>query len=345
MKLLKERDSDGFFTVSNAFTDTFLGLLSGDAVKLYLYVKRCYSDGNEFFIYDASQALRIGRDECESALEELVLAGIVIVDGDNVILTADSSLRDAGSKRADDEFRRKLKDKTWEDNFKEAVRSINNEFFAGRMNPKWYDFIKKCAGEYGFQPETIYILFASCKSIRDERGTGANFFSYVSRVAENWYADKIVTPDDVAEREKRTGAAREYVAFVKKKINFTRPFTQQEQAVIEEWQKKGVTADMLAVLLDDTNRVKAFTIGRINGQVEKWVELGFKDAADVRKYYETLLAERNAQKARTGNNGTAGNAGKTPAGSRTRTDTQKHFKGEREYDDSFFSQLENRDKK
>ena len=332
MILLKERDNDGFFTVSNAFTDAYLGTLSGDAVKLYLYIKRCYTDGNELFFSDAANALRITKDALKSAVDELSDAGIIIFDGDNLILKADSSLRDAAAKKADDDLRKKLTDKTYEDGFTEVVRSINNEFFAGKMSFRWYDLIKKCAGEYGFQPETIYILFASCKNIR-ERSSTASFYNYIAKVAENWYADRIVTPEDVAEREKKTVELREYVDFVMKKLSFRRPFTMQERAVVESWQKKGVTTDMLSVILDDTNSVSALTIAKIEVQVRHWVDAGLKNAEDVKKYYDALRAERAAQMR------SKDSAPKTSAA----PDTQKHFNGERKYNNDFYEWLENRD--
>ncbi len=334
MILLKERDNDGFFTVSNAFADAYLGMLSGDAVKLYIFIKRCYSDGKELFFSDAANALRLTKEALKAAVDELAGAGIIIFDGDNLILKSDSSLRDVAARKADDDLRKKLADKTYEDGFTEAVRSINNEFFAGCMTPKWYNLIRKCAGEYGFQPETIYILFASCKNVR-ESSSVTGFYNYIARVAENWYADRVVTPEDVAEREKRTAAARDYVGFVAKKLNFKRPFTMQEQAVIESWQNKGVTTDMLSVILDDTNRVSAFTIARIETQVKKWLEAGLKTADDVMKYYEALRAERAAQT----HTKETGKAQNTPS-----ADTQKHFSGERKYDNDFYEWLENRDR-
>ena len=335
MKLLKQRDNGGFFPVSYAFTDTIIGVLSGDAVKLYLYIKRCFAEGNEYYPSDASAVLRISGEACGSALEELELAGVAVVDGENIILTADSALRDAYAKRKEDLLTDKMRDTSYGREFKEVVTNINNEFFAGRMNARWYDFIRKCAGEYGFEPETIYILFASCKGIRT-KGAASNFYNYVAKVAENWYADKVVTPEDVAEREKRTGAVREYIGFVTKKLNFSRPFTEQETSVISSWLDKGITTDMLAVYLDNTNRVRAFTVAAIDRETAKWEANGFRTADEVKQYYEDLRAAEKAKKeAGTGSGGRGKNAASA--------DTQKHYSGERKYDEDFFAWLENRD--
>ncbi|MBQ7445608.1 MAG: DnaD domain protein [Clostridia bacterium] len=336
MKLLKERDNNGFFTVSNAFVDSFLGVLSGNAVKLFLYIKKCLNEGNEFYPSDACSSLRITGDECGSALEELELGGILVTDGDSLILKADSTLRDAAADRDNAGLKRKLSDNGWSNEFKEVVTSINDEFFAGRMSPKWYDLIKKCAGEYGFSPETIYILFVSCKNIREKTG-GTGFYNYVAKVAENWYAEKVVTPEDVDAREKRAVAAREYVGFVMKKLNFKRPFTAQEQSVIEGWLRSGVTEEMLTVLLDDTNRVKAFTISRIDSEVNKWLAGGLRTGDDVTKYYEALRAERTAER-RSGQK-------EAQSGADRKNDNRGHFKGERDYDEDFFKWLESRDAK
>ena len=336
MKIFKQRDNGGFFSVPYAFTDAFLGILSGDAVKLYLYIKRNFSEGNEFYTADASAALRITKDACESAVEELILAGIIVKDGDNLILTAESVLREAYGRSADEKFRKLVQDKDYGREFKEAVAGINNEFFAGRMNSRWYDLIRKFAAEYGFMPETIYLLFSSCKSVRDNN-PGSNFYNYVAKVGESWYGDKVVTPEDVAEREKRNHTLKEYVKFVNQKLNFKRPFTQQETAVVTGWEQKGITTEMLAVLLDDTNRVKAFTIGRIDGETAKWTEAGLKTAGDVVKYYEGL--KKAAGAAREGNGSNSG----APRKDQKTQGNVKRYGGERVYNEDFFSWLEGRD--
>ena len=333
MKLLKERDNDGSFTVANAFVDTFLGLLSGNAVKLYLYIKRCYAEGNEYYAADAAAALRMTGEEIGSAFEELTLAGVAVADGDSLILRADSSLKALRAGRADDKLRKMLTEGGQDGNLREVVRTINNEFFAGKMTRRWYDFVNKCAAEYGFEPETIYILFVSCKGIR-EKGAGSDFFNYVTRVAENWYAEKVVTPEDVAARENRVARAREYQNFVAKKINYRRPFTQQETAVINGWMDRGITGEMLSVLLNDTDRVKAFTVANIDKEVAKWIGEGLKTAEDVAKYYERVKAERTAERSGS-KSGNSGGASKGNAGG-------KHFGAERKYGDDFFQWLENR---
>ncbi len=340
MKLKKERDLNGNFAIGNPFAELYLGRLSGDAVKMYVYLRYLFANGLDFFQEEAAKTLRMDENACVEALRELKQAGAISAS-DGLVITADSDLRNALKDALERDFREKdaASGNALKDDYSEVVRTVNNEFFGGKMNATWFNFLEKCKIEYGFMPETIYLLFKLCK--KDDEPFSSRMLSYVSKVAENWHAERVVTPEDVDAREKRFREFGPYADFVARKIGFSRPWTEQERNVIAGWYKAGVSKEMLAVLLDDTGRVSAFTVRKIDGEVKKWTEAGLKNPEEVKNYYEAL--------AQAGKKG-GGQAPKGASGNKTGRETKKqagqegHFDNERNYSGSFFEMLEQRDK-
>ncbi len=348
MKLKKENDSNGSFMTGNSFAELYLGRLSGDAVKMYVYLRYLFSNGLDFFQEEAVKTLRMDENACLEALRELKQSGAISADN-GIIITADSDLRDALKNALERDFREKSRasGSALKDEYSEAVKTVNNEFFGGKMNATWFNFIEKCKVEYGFMPETIYLLFKLCK--KENEPFSSKMLSYVSKVAENWFAERVVTPEDVDAREKRFREFAPYADFVARKIGFSRPWTEQEKKVIGAWLASGVTKEMLSVLLDDTGRVSAFTVRKIDGEVKKWTAAGLKTADDVKAYYDALaMAGKGGKNAnRAGNDASdgSGNAGRKTGRETKKTAGQDgHFENERNYSGSFFEMLEQRDK-
>ncbi|MBO7503561.1 MAG: DnaD domain protein [Clostridia bacterium] len=341
MKLKKRNDPNGSFVIGNSFAELYLGRLSGDAVRMYVYLRYLFSNGLELYPEEAAKTLRLDGNACLEALRELKRNGAIDAT-DEIIITADSDLRDALKKALERDFNDKeaTARSALKDEYTEVIRTINDEFFGGSMNATWFSFLDKCKIEYGFMPETIYLLFKLCKK-DDKPFASRASLNYISKVAANWFAERVVTPEDVDAREKRFREFGPYADFVARKIGFSRPWTEQEKKVIETWLDGGITREMLAVLLDDTGRVSAFTVRKIDGEVKKWTEAGLKNPEEVKNYYEAL--------AQAGKKG-GGQAPKGASGNKTGRETKKqagqegHFDNERNYSGSFFEMLEQRDK-
>ncbi len=349
MKVRKRNDSNGSFMIGNSFAELYLGRLSGDAVKMYMYLRYLFANGLELYPEEAAKTLRMDGNACLEALRELKRTGAIDAT-DGIIITADSDLRDALKSALERDFneRNVFSGNELRDEYSEVIRTINDEFFGGSMNSTWFNFLEKCKIEYGFMPETIYLLFKLCKK-DDKPFSSRASLNYISKVAENWFANHVVTPEDADAEQKRFSEFAPYADFVARKIGFSRPWTEQEKKVIGTWLASGVTKEMLSVLLDDTGRVSAFTVRKIDGEVKKWTAAGLKTADDVKAYYDALaMAGKGGKNAnRAGNDASdgSGNAGRKTGRETKKTAGQDgHFENERNYSGSFFEMLEQRDK-
>jgi len=332
MNLRKNKDENGSFCIGNMFVEEFLRDLSGDAVKLYLFLRYRQSEGLDIGSKIVMEKLRLTKDALFVAFKELTTVGLVEIIGDEMVLTSDSKLKDAKIEAIGKEFVKMLDgpggDKIKKE-YEDLTRSINNTFFDGRMGRQWYELIELCETIYRFEPETIYLLFSTCQKAKT---SAAGYINYVKKVAESWYDNGITTEESAAQYAKKHGESLKYVEFVSKKLSLKRPFTQAEKDCIIEWKDKGINEDMLSVMLDDTNRVSAMTIGRINQETQKWISAGLLSKDDVIKFREnekntkkTLKTTDNQKTQKISNNG------------------QIHFEGERKYDDEFYDLLMNND--
>lgn len=327
MKILKENTNNGLFPVSNAFVNEFLDRLSGNAVKTYIYLLYAFSEGIQVSVNLSSKKLRMSGDEFEQSLAELRDNGIITYEKGKILtLTAPENLHDRKLCALDNDFDEKTAENPeTADEYDEIAKTVNREFFAGKMTYAWYDIIEKCKKEYGFLPETIYLLFGECKDKLSRE--------YVKKVAENWYAKKVVNAGDVARVIEEFNVRVRYVEFVRKQLNFQRPFSESETTLIKSWLEAGITTEMLMVLLSDTNRVSAFTIGKIDAEVKEWIAAGLKNELQVKTFLDTKKSAKTSKK----------NDKKEPSG--TNIAKGGHFNNERSFTDDFFEKLKNRDKK
>ena len=170
------------------------------------------------------------------------------------------------------------------------------------------------------------------KIINDEIGVWKQNGLDSEEAVRNYYAKL---------RDRRNADAfGEYLDGLATLMGIRRPFTKAEKDAVKRWFDRGVTMDMLKVLLGDTGRVGAFTVAKIDDEVETWNREGLKTAEDVKKHCEAAAAAKKS--AGSWNASGSGNAsGRTPGGRREgRTSDTRRFDNERQYDDDFFRHLE-----
>lgn len=325
MKVKKQITQNSYFLVSEAFVDNFLDKLSGNAVKLYLLILSRFENGGIMYDPAASKDLHFSPEEYSAAMKELDDYGIITYEKGNFIeITSPENLSAGKAAFIDKRFETKVESSPeFAKELKLVIDTINKEFFGGKMPRKWLTVIEKYSKEYEFLPETIYLLFKECEKVKN--GTDIGFKAYIDKVAENWYKSNVKTPEDVAKLADARNRRNEYITFVQKKLNFARPFTEAEINTILSWQNESITTEMLSVILDDTNRVSAITIDKIDKTLAQWKEAGVKTPEEARAFKLKKKTETDSQK-------------KKPE-----TNTQTHFENERTYSDDYLAELLKRD--
>ena len=300
MKIKREKNADGSFLVGNVFVEQFLQILSGSAVKVYLYLKYACDAGADVSIIGISRAAGISREETEDAVREIRAAGLVYFDetGEkSLVITSDAGLKNAKDRFLDSRYLKRLEAQgpDADSEYAEVRRNINEEFFGGSMHQNWYNILEKLEKEYGFRPETVYLLFRYCSARVDDFKMSGR---YVLKVAESWFAEKIITPEDVEKKLRDSRSDKAYIAAVRKLMGYSRYFTQEEKSVITGWKDDGITEGMLGVFLSDTGRVGAYTVKIINDEIGIWKRSGLDSEEALREYY----AKRRDNKSEAGFN-------------------------------------------
>lgn len=308
--------------MGNIVVDEFLERLSGNAVKLYLFLLCRSDEGTNIYEPATRDKLRFSQQEYDDAANELNEYGLISYEkGQYLEITANENLMENKQKKIDRDFCNLKAQDNFDDDYKTVLQTINREFFAGKMTVTWFDFSDKCIKEYGFLPETLYLLFHECDQFKDRSSTG--YRSYVEKVAESWYRQKIKTPEDVSAMTEKWNGKMAFVKFVSKKLSFSRNFTEAEQNTIMSWFDAGISEEMLSVILDDTNRVAAMTIEKINNEITLWNENGIKTKEAAEEFKKNKKSQKTEKKQ-------GGN--------------QAHFDNERSYSNQELDMLLNRDK-
>lgn len=178
--------------IPDIFIVQYMQVLSGDAIKLYLWLNQNIS-GEEFTLKELDTYTFLTKNKKENALAELISNELVYKTNDKYCLT-DLIVKEAkeyaksyaargnnldGTALMSDENERKL-----------LSQSISNTFYLGKMLYWGYKLVDKCLYEYKMESEVIYKLF--------EEGVNLGIHVYANKMqgmAEKWYNNGYVTAD------------------------------------------------------------------------------------------------------------------------------------------------------
>ena len=180
---IEAKEDFGLFSsteIPDIFFSDYLGLASGDAVKVYLYLSFLAKNGKEVNINEVSKLLSISYDIVNQSIKYWEEQGLLIKTPDGYIL---ANLKEialgklyspkvtANPEKIEKSEKNKVKTL--------CIKSINDQFFSGTMNPTWYTDIDLWFDKYGFDEQVMLALFAHCTS-----KTGNLNRNYIQAVAE-----------------------------------------------------------------------------------------------------------------------------------------------------------------
>ena len=180
---IEAKEDFGLFSstdIPDIFFSDYLGLASGDAVKVYLYLSFLSKNGKEVNINEVSKILSLPYDIVNGAIKYWEEQGLLIKKPDGYILAnlkeiAIGKLYSPKVTASPEDIERNAKNKTRTI----CIKSINNQFFSGSMNPTWYTDIDLWFDKYGFDEQVMLALFSYCS----EKTENINR-NYIQAVAE-----------------------------------------------------------------------------------------------------------------------------------------------------------------
>ncbi len=216
--------------VPDIFITELMPTLSGLAVKLYLYL--LMTARNHRTVSETDLARRMGSDldTIKSTNLELAQAGLLVIH--------DRSLELCDIKAAEIErtYRPRTSAPPTEngenteryDKREQLMREIAKTFFQGLMAPSWYAEIENWFDRYHFEPEVVYALFQECG-----RRNKLSSKAYISKVAENWAARKIMTHQELSRYFMEYEKINKITNKIARKLR--KSMTEYDEEIITRW--------------------------------------------------------------------------------------------------------------
>ena len=284
MKLEQNDKSIMFATtqVPDIFFSEYLSNMTGDYLKIYLYLMFLSKYNGEININDLSKKLALPINTIQEGIKYLEKEGFILRKQTGFILI------DLQEKTLNNLYTLKIQnsEEKIEQNAKnkERIRLIeylNNKYFQGVMGPTWYSDIDTWFDKYGFDEQVMINLFDYCYS------KSALHKNYVQTVAEAWGLNKIKNLDDLENyymgQEKLMKIKKE----IAKKLGRRNGLTQYEEAYIEtSVNDYKYDLSVIEIALKRTTLRSNPSFEYINNIIKDWNDRNLRTPVQVNQFLE-----------------------------------------------------------
>lgn len=305
--------------VPDVFISDFLPELSGDAVKIYLFILQVGRDQRQVSSGEIGRRLGMDLDTMKATLFELVNKGIITYDKDKNRITL-LDIKDIAVEKyykprtsaAPSELREHMREHPERN---EVIDSINSSYFAGKMGYSWYNAIDDLFEIYGFEAEVVYCLFKECA----DRGKLKK--AYLKTVAEDWASQDIRTYSDYNLYRTEHDQTQQIANHVGKTLR--KHMTEPDLKLVRTWVSDyGFDREIIDIALERATAVRTPNLNYFHAILTEWHQQKLDTPAAIRSY-EARSAETR----------------KSTAPSSTRVSSVGNF-AQRDYGDGFFDQFE-----
>ena len=284
MKLEQNDKSILFATtqVPDIFFAEYLSNMTGDYLKIYLYLMFLAKYNGEINIKDLSKKLALPINTINEGMkylekEGLILrkqTGFIVVDLQEKTL---NNLYNLKIQNSEEKIEQNAKNK---ERIK-LIEYLNNKYFQGVMGPTWYSDIDTWFDKYGFDEQVMINLFDYCYS------KSALHKNYVQTVAEAWGLNRIKNLDDLENyymgQEKLIKIKKE----IAKKLGRRNGLTQYEEAYIETWVNDyKYDLSVIEIALKRTTLRSNPSFEYINNIIKDWNDRNLRTPVQVNQFLE-----------------------------------------------------------
>ncbi|MBR2588568.1 MAG: DnaD domain protein [Clostridia bacterium] len=282
MKLEQNDLSLLFSTTSlpDVFFTEYLSQLSGDCVKIYMYMSFLAKYNKEIKLNDLSKKLNIPLKTIQDSIKLLEDEQVITKKNTGYIVNnlqeielhklynpKVTSSPEEIEKIAQNKYRAK------------AIENINNEFFQGMMSPSWYSDIDLWFKKYSFDEEVMNALFRYCFN------RSALHRNYIQTVAEAWFQNNIRTFNDLDKYYEKQEKLNTLQKNISKKLGITRNLTQYEEGYIEKWNMDfGYNLDVIEIALKKTTSKANPNFEYLDKLLTDWHDRSLKTSNDVQSF-------------------------------------------------------------
>ena len=288
---LEKNDLQELFSYTelpDVFFTEYITQAPGDYIKVYLYMVFLSKHGKDVKINDLSKMLSLDFKTIQDAIKYwednnvitkkttgYIINNLQEIELHKLYKPKVSLSADAIKESAQNQYRAR------------AIENINNQFFQGLMSSSWYSDIELWFKKYGFDEEVMVALFRYCFN------HSALHRNYIQTVADAWKQNNIKTFNDLDTYYQKQEKLNILYKSIGKKLGYTRPLTQYEQAYIEKWSVDyNFNFEMIEVALKRTTSKANPNFDYLDKLISDWHDRGFKSVTEI----ESFLASYKQKK-------------------------------------------------
>lgn len=288
---LEQSDLSLLFSSTNLpdiFFTEYLSQISGDALKVYLYMTFLAKYNKDIRLNDLSKKLELPLKTIQESIKYLedqslitkkntgyIINNIQEIELHKLYTPKVTSSPEELEKIAQNKQRAK------------AIDSINNQFFQGIMSPSWYSDIDLWFKKYSFDEEVMIALFQYCFN------RSALHRNYIQAVAEAWFKNNIKTYNDLDKYYEKQEKLNTLQKTISKKLGITRHLSQYEEGYIEKWNiDYGYNLDIIEIALKKTTSKSNPNFDYLDKLLTDWHDRNLKTSNDIQSFL-TQLKEKN----------------------------------------------------
>ncbi len=288
---LEQSDLSLLFSSTNLpdiFFTEYLSQISGDTLKVYLYITFLAKYNKDIRLNDLSKKLELPLKTIQESIKYLeeqnlitkkntgyIINNIQEIELHKLYTPKVTSSPEELEKIAQNKQRAK------------AIDSINNQFFQGIMSPSWYSDIDLWFKKYSFDEEVMIALFQYCFN------RSALHRNYIQAVAEAWFKNNIKTYNDLDKYYEKQEKLNTLQKTISKKLGITRHLSQYEEGYIEKWNiDYGYNLDIIEIALKKTTSKSNPNFDYLDKLLTDWHDRNLKTSNDIQSFL-TQLKEKN----------------------------------------------------
>lgn len=299
---LEQHDLSLLFSTTNlpdVFFTEYLSQISGDSLKVYMYMTFLAKYNKDVKLNDLSKKLELPLKTIQESIKFLEEDGLITKKNTGYILNNIQELElyklynpkitsspEELEKIAQNKYRAK------------AIESINNECFQGIMSPSWYSDIDLWFKKYSFDEEVMIALFRYCYN------RSALHRNYIQTVAESWFKNNIKTFNDLDKYYEKQEKIKNLEKTISKKLGISRNLSEYEENYIEKWNiEYGYNIDVIEIALKRTTSKSNPSFDYIDKLLTDWHDRNFKNVNDVQGFLVQMKEKNKNIKTLEKNNG------------------------------------------